>query len=69
MSAGCYEGLKLEAFTRLDAPALPVTQPNCDTDQIIPARFPPQVAGKGWANSFFMICDSALTVRKTLYSS
>ena len=29
----------MEKFTRIDAVALPVAQPNVDTDQIIPARF------------------------------
>ena len=29
----------MDAFTTLEAPALPVDQPNLDTDQIIPARF------------------------------
>ena len=29
----------MEPFTTLEAPAIPVDQPNIDTDQIIPARF------------------------------
>ena len=29
----------MEAFTTLDAVAIPIDQPNLDTDQIIPARF------------------------------
>lgn len=29
----------MEAFTRLKAPAIPIDIANCDTDQIIPARF------------------------------
>jgi 3-isopropylmalate/(R)-2-methylmalate dehydratase small subunit len=29
----------MEAFTRLDAVAVPMARPNIDTDQIIPARF------------------------------
>jgi 3-isopropylmalate/(R)-2-methylmalate dehydratase small subunit len=29
----------MEKFTRIDAVALPLAQPNVDTDQIIPARF------------------------------
>jgi 3-isopropylmalate/(R)-2-methylmalate dehydratase small subunit len=29
----------MEKFERVDAPALPMGQPNIDTDQIIPARF------------------------------
>ena len=38
----------MEAFTTLDAIGIPVDIPNCDTDQIIPARFlryPPDEAG------------------------
>ena len=40
----------MEAFTTLEAVALPIDQPNLDTDQIIPARFlgkprPQQLAG------------------------
>ena len=29
----------MEPFTTLEAPAIPIDQPNLDTDQIIPARF------------------------------
>jgi len=29
----------MESFTTLEAPAVPIDQPNLDTDQIIPARF------------------------------
>jgi 3-isopropylmalate/(R)-2-methylmalate dehydratase small subunit len=29
----------MEPFQRLDAVALPIAQPNCDTDQILPARY------------------------------
>jgi 3-isopropylmalate/(R)-2-methylmalate dehydratase small subunit len=29
----------MEAFVRLDAVALPISRPNCDTDQILPARY------------------------------
>jgi 3-isopropylmalate/(R)-2-methylmalate dehydratase small subunit len=29
----------MEPFTRLDAVALPIARPNCDTDQILPARY------------------------------
>ena len=29
----------MEAFTHLDAVALPIARPNCDTDQILPARY------------------------------
>jgi 3-isopropylmalate/(R)-2-methylmalate dehydratase small subunit len=29
----------MEAFVHLDAVALPVARPNCDTDQILPARY------------------------------
>jgi 3-isopropylmalate/(R)-2-methylmalate dehydratase small subunit len=29
----------MEPFTTLEAPAIPIDQPNIDTDQIIPARF------------------------------
>jgi len=43
----------LEAFTRLDAPALPVIQPNCDTDQIIPARFLRKLRAEGLGKFLF----------------
>ena len=29
----------MEPFTTLEAPAIPIDQPNVDTDLIIPARF------------------------------
>ncbi|SIT45839.1 3-isopropylmalate isomerase subunit [Paraburkholderia piptadeniae] len=29
----------MEPFVRLDAVALPIARPNCDTDQILPARY------------------------------
>jgi 3-isopropylmalate/(R)-2-methylmalate dehydratase small subunit len=29
----------MEAFVHLDAVALPIARPNCDTDQILPARY------------------------------
>lgn len=29
----------MEPFTRLEAVALPIARPNCDTDQILPARY------------------------------
>jgi 3-isopropylmalate/(R)-2-methylmalate dehydratase small subunit len=43
----------LEPFTCLDAPALPVRQPNCDTDQIIPARFLRKLRGEGLGKFLF----------------
>jgi len=39
MCARSWGPTEVDKFTRIDAVALPVAQPNVDTDQIIPARF------------------------------
>jgi 3-isopropylmalate/(R)-2-methylmalate dehydratase small subunit len=43
----------MEPFTRLDAPAAPISVPNIDTDQIIPARFLWRKRRDGWGHLLF----------------
>lgn len=50
----------MKPFERLDAVALPITQPNCDTDQILPARF----LQKPRSNDFGQYLFSDLRFRK-----
>jgi 3-isopropylmalate/(R)-2-methylmalate dehydratase small subunit len=43
----------MEPFTRLDAAAVPISMPNVDTDQIIPARFLWRKRQDGWGHLLF----------------
>jgi 3-isopropylmalate/(R)-2-methylmalate dehydratase small subunit len=43
----------MEPFTRLDATAIPLSRPNVDTDQIIPARFLWRKRTDGWGHLLF----------------
>ncbi|OWU83128.1 3-isopropylmalate dehydratase [Oceanicola sp. 22II-s10i] len=43
----------MDKFTKLTAPALPVDQPNVDTDQLAPARFLRRPRGDGYADVLF----------------
>jgi 3-isopropylmalate/(R)-2-methylmalate dehydratase small subunit len=43
----------MEPFTRLDATAVPISVPNIDTDQIIPARFLWRKRWDGWGHLLF----------------
>jgi 3-isopropylmalate/(R)-2-methylmalate dehydratase small subunit len=43
----------MEPFTRLDATAVPISVPNIDTDQIIPARFLWRKRRDGWGHLLF----------------
>lgn len=43
----------MEKFTKITAPALPIDQPNVDTDQIAPARFLRRPRGEGYADVLF----------------
>ena len=43
----------MEPFTRLDATAIPLSVPNVDTDQIIPARFLWRKRNDGWGHLLF----------------
>jgi 3-isopropylmalate/(R)-2-methylmalate dehydratase small subunit len=43
----------MEPFTRLDATAVPISVPNVDTDQIIPARFLWRKRLDGWGHLLF----------------
>jgi len=43
----------MAGFTRITAPALPIARPNCDTDQIIPARFLRKSRKDGLADYLF----------------
>jgi 3-isopropylmalate/(R)-2-methylmalate dehydratase small subunit len=48
----------MERFTRLDAVALPIAQSNCDTDQIIPARYLQKPRSDNFGN--YLFADSRL---------
>lgn len=43
----------METFETLEAVALPIARPNCDTDQIIPARFLSRPRDSGLADCLF----------------
>jgi 3-isopropylmalate/(R)-2-methylmalate dehydratase small subunit len=43
----------MEPFIRLEATAVPLSVPNVDTDQIIPARFLWRKRGDGWGHLLF----------------
>ncbi len=43
----------MQAFTTLEAVAMPMTQPNIDTDQIIPARFLQKLRKDGFGQYLF----------------
>ena len=43
----------MEPFTTLDAVAIPIDQPNLDTDQIIPARFLKTISKAGLGQNLF----------------
>jgi 3-isopropylmalate/(R)-2-methylmalate dehydratase small subunit len=43
----------MKRFERLDAAALPITRPNCDTDQILPARFLQKLRSDGFGQYLF----------------
>ncbi|PTM43432.1 3-isopropylmalate dehydratase small subunit [Bosea sp. 124] len=43
----------MERFARLDAVALPIAQSNCDTDQIIPARYLQKPRSDNFGNYLF----------------
>jgi 3-isopropylmalate/(R)-2-methylmalate dehydratase small subunit len=43
----------MEPFTRIDAVAIPMSAPNVDTDQIIPARFLWRKRSDGWGHLLF----------------
>jgi 3-isopropylmalate/(R)-2-methylmalate dehydratase small subunit len=43
----------MESFTRLEATAIPLSVPNVDTDQIIPARFLWRKRSDGWGHLLF----------------
>ncbi|MDP9152788.1 MAG: 3-isopropylmalate dehydratase small subunit [Pseudomonadota bacterium] len=43
----------MEAFDYLDAVALPVARPNCDTDQIVPARYLQKPRSDNFGNYLF----------------